>query len=63
MEQVRRARVQKQEKVGVDATQKTDRQDHLERAAGAPAEVPAELGAKLEVPDKAEVGDLNNSIN
>jgi hypothetical protein len=59
MEQVRRAWAQKQEKAGVDATQKTDRQDHLERAAG----VPAELGAKLEVPDKAEVGGLNNSIN
>ncbi|MEJ2102561.1 MAG: hypothetical protein P8X68_21710 [Desulfobacterales bacterium] len=63
MEPVRRARAQRPEEAEVDAIQKVDRQDRLERAAWAPAGVPAGLGAKAEVPDKAEVGSLNNSIN
>ena len=63
MEQVRRARAQRQGEAVVAATQKADRLHRQKRAAWAPAGVPAGIGAKAEVPGKAKVGGLNYSMN
>jgi len=63
MEQARRARARRQEKAAVDATQKTDRRRHRNRAAAEPAGVragaPAETGARAEAPGRAGANALN----
>ena len=65
MEQVHRARAQRQEKAVVDAIQKADRCRHRDSAAPDPAEVragvPDKAGAKTEAPDKAGADGPNKS--
>jgi hypothetical protein len=67
MEQVHRARAKGQEKAAVAATQQTDRRQHRNSEAPDPAGVragdPAGPGAKAEVPARAGVGGLEQSIN
>ena len=65
MEQVHRARAQKQEKAAVAATQQTGQRQHRDSVAPDPAEVragvPDKAGAKTEAPDKAGADGPNKS--